>query len=115
MAWKTKAELPQRSIAMDAKQQAESLIREGATDIFSAARSIGVELRGEEGQPFCCGARMDVRSGIIGPDYSRCKICGNVLFRIDSPHTNGGVVLTQEVCERLDNRVWFATPGREFE
>ncbi len=87
------------------REQAETMT---ATD---AAISIGVDLRGDDGQPYCCGRRMHVKSGILGVDYAKCLSCGNLLYRIDSPHTNGGYVLREDVIEGLGDRVWVARRG----
>lgn len=81
----------------------------GATTAEKAAESIGVELRGEDGQPFCCGERMHVKGGIFGVDYAKCETCGNRLVRIDSPHTNGGYVFSAEEYDSLGDRVWVAS------
>lgn len=82
----------------------------GPTDVLSAADALGVELRGEEGHPFCCGDRMTVKGGIFGVDYASCETCGNYLYRIDSPHTNGGHVLSDEGYAELGDRIWMARP-----
>lgn len=85
----------------------------GSMEVRMAASSVGVMLRGEEGQPFHCDKRMEVRGGIAGVDYARCG-CGVALRRIDSPHTNGGVILTDAELEELGDRVWVASePGDE--
>jgi len=57
---------------------------------------IGIELRGEDGQPFCCDQRMRVSGGIIGPDHARCEVCGKEIGNLASPHVNGGRVPTDE-------------------
>lgn len=80
----------------------------GATTAEKAAESIGVELRGEDGQPYCCGERMHVKGGIFGVDYAHCETCRNLLYRIDSPHTNGGLVFTEEEYAALGDEVWIA-------
>ena len=92
-----------------------------AMTLIDAAASVGVELRGEDGQPFHCGTRMEVRGGIVGADYVRCA-CGVLLTRVDSPHTNGGFVLTDEAMAELGERCWVADgptaahrPGDESE
>lgn len=53
--------------------------------IRQLARREGIELRGDDGQPFHCGERMNVRGGIIGSDYGRCK-CGLEVGNLASPH-----------------------------
>jgi len=80
----------------------------GATDVRAAAAIIGVELRGDDGQPFHCGVRMTVKSGIFGVDYAKCEGCGCLLMRIDSPHTNGGRVFEDADYDALGENVWVA-------
>ncbi len=48
----------------------------------------GIELRGDDGQPFHCGERMRVKSGLLGPDYAICK-CGLAIGNLASPHISG--------------------------
>lgn len=60
------------------------------SDVQSIAASVGIELRGDEGQPFHCGKRMAVRS-LMGPDYAQCE-CGLTIGNIASPAINGGYV-----------------------
>ena len=91
----------------------EAARRAGAMTVEKACESIGVELRGEEGHPFCCGERMHVKGGIFGVDYARCSTCENLLTRIDSPHTNGGYVFTAEEYDELGDEVWVAAPRKE--
>lgn len=90
----------------------DALRQMGATTAEKAADSIGVELRGEDGQPFCCGERMDVKGGLVGVDYCKCRACGNLLTRIDSPHTNGGHIFDAEVYDALGDEVWVAKSGK---
>ena len=49
----------------------------------------GIELRGEEGHPFCCGERMRTKSGIMGTDYAKCLKCGKAIGNMASPYING--------------------------
>lgn len=79
-------------------------------EVRQAADSIGVQLHGEEGHPFHCGERMTVKGGIFGVDYARCE-CGALMYRIDSPHTNGGYFLNEEALDNLGEAVWVAEPG----
>jgi len=50
----------------------------------------GIELKGDDGQPYHCGKRMVVKGGIIGPDYAKCE-CGLVIGNVLSPHISGGI------------------------
>lgn len=86
---------------------------QGATDVRAAAARIGVDLRGEDGQPYHCGERMTVKGGILGTDYAKCETCGALLLRIDSPHTNGGQIFTHEEYQLLSDAVWVAKEGEE--
>lgn len=89
------------------------LSRPDTMEIQDAAASIGVELRGEEWHPFHCGVRMRTFVGIIGLDLSRCESCGAELRRIDSPHVNGGYILSEDRLQELGERVWWAIPPSE--
>jgi hypothetical protein len=53
--------------------------------IRQLARREGIELQGDDGQPYHCGERMRVGSGIAGPHYARCK-CGLEVGNLASPH-----------------------------
>ena len=61
----------------------------------------GIELRGDEGHPFCCGQRMLTKSGICGTDYAKCEKCGKTIGNVASPHI-GGVLPSEE---------WFSERG----
>lgn len=98
------------SLLAHLRERATEYGETGPTDVVTAADALGVELRGEDGQPFCCGDRMTVKGGIFGVDYASCEKCGNYLYRIDSPHTNGGHVFSDEAYEELGERVWMARP-----
>ena len=63
-------------------------------DIRATCAKAGIELQGEEGQPYHCGQRMQVKEGIFGPDYARC-LCGLVIGNLASPHINGGLVYSE--------------------
>ena len=80
-------------------------------DVRTAAQ-IGVELHGEDGQPFHCGQRMTVKGGIVGTDYAKCETCGVALLRLDSPHVNGGHIFDAATYESLGDNVWKAFPAR---
>ncbi len=66
---------------------------------------LGIELRGDDGQPFHCGERMRVKSGLMGPDYAECK-CGLRIGNAASPHINGGCILDDKWCEEHGDRTW---------
>lgn len=59
----------------------------------------GIELRGDDGQPYCCDQRMQVKGGIIGPDYAKCHVCGQEIGNAASPHINGGCIPTAEFLQ----------------
>ena len=80
-------------------------------DVASICERAGVELRtvdGEEGIPFCCGQRMQVKAGIMGPDYARCNECRLEVENLASPHINGGIVLNEEIILAHGERMWRA-------
>lgn len=83
----------------------------GTTDVRTAAAQIGVDLRGEDGQPFHCEQRMTVKGGIVGTDYAKCETCGALLLRMDSPHVNGGYRFDEADYESLGDDVWKAIPA----
>lgn len=74
------------------------------SSITDLCRREGIELRGDDGQPYCCGARMNVRGGILGPDYAECLRCGKAIGNMASPHVNGRGLPVDE---------WLETRGRE--
>jgi hypothetical protein len=84
----------------------------GSMTVLDAAASLGVELRGEEWYPFHCGQRMRTYSGIVGIDLSRCEVCAAELQRVDSPHVNGGRVLSEDILRELGECVWRPVAGR---
>lgn len=63
----------------------------------------GIELIGEEGHPYCCGKRMETRSGIIGVDYAKCLECGKTIGNMASPHISG-CIMSDEWFEK--HRYW---------
>src|SRR5690606_40063074 len=65
-------------------------------DIEEVKARTGIEMRGDDGQPFCCGKRMQVTGEIIGPDYAKCHVCGQEIGNAASPHINGGYIPTEE-------------------
>lgn len=79
--------------------------------VEDAAAAAGVELRGGDGQPFHCGERMEVRGGMAGIDYAKCRPCGVTLFRVDSPHINGGHWMSEEFYDRQGDRLWSHSAG----
>lgn len=70
-----------------------------------------IDLRGEDGQPYCCDERMHVKSGICGPDFARCRQCGKEIRNFVSPHVNGGYLVTEEFAE--SGRTWARVQGKE--
>ena len=75
------------------------------TDVRTLAAAHGIELRGDDGQPYHCGERMQVRSGLVGPDYALCR-CGLAIGDMASPHINGGIVFVKEWYEQHGHRTW---------
>jgi len=65
-----------------------------------------IELRGDDGQPFCCGERMQTKAGLIGTDYAKCHVCGKAIGNAGSPHINGGYVLPEEWFAEHGNKTW---------
>lgn len=66
---------------------------------------LGIELRGDDGQPFHCGERMRVKSGLMGPDYAECR-CGLKIGNMASPHVSG-CFPSQQWLEENGNRTWL--------
>lgn len=58
---------------------------------------------------------MQVKGGIIGPDYARCKTCGLVIYNMLSPHINGGIILKEEPVQAFGESLWTIrrTPWEE--
>ena len=56
-------------------------------DVTDLCQREGIELRGDDGQPYCCGERMNVRGGIIGPDFAECRKCGKAIGNAAKPAT----------------------------
>ena len=75
-------------------------------DARTIAERAGIELRGEDGQPFHCGERMETRGGILGTDYARCRTCGLKMVNAASPHVNGGLVLNEDIMEEYGESLW---------
>jgi len=73
-------------------------------------RRLGIELRGEDGQPYCCGDRMQVKGGLFGPDYGKCDQCGKRIWNAASPHVNGGILLHDDVLAAWGNALWTGDP-----
>ena len=89
--------------------------REEFGDVRTVAERAGIELRGEEGIPFHCGERMQVKEGVMGPDYARCSPCGLTMLNAASPHVNGGVVWNEQVMEEFGNVLWTTGPEHRGE
>ena len=78
-------------------------------DVRTIADNAGIELRtveDEEGIPYHCKEKMQVKGGIIGPDYARCKTCGLVIYNMLSPHINGGLILKEKVIKTYGHSLW---------
>lgn len=90
-----------------------SAVFETTSDVRSVCVAAGIDLRGGEGQPFCCGERMEVRSGILGPDYAKCHTCETELRNLASPHVNGGYMPNPEAPEFKAGRTWMAWTRRK--
>ena len=76
-------------------------------DVTDLCQREGIELRGDDGQPYCCGERMDVRGGIIGPDFAKCRKCGKAIGNAASPHINGGRIPSDEWIKENGNKTWY--------
>ena len=66
-----------------------------------------IELRGDDGQPFCCGVRMHVKAGIFGPDFAECLTCGKMIGNAASPHINGGFIPSDEWIKEHGDKTWY--------
>lgn len=75
------------------------LISRGFMSVVDLAKSLNITLTGEDGQPHHCGKLMQVKGGILGPDYAECHVCGLIIGNILSPHINGGRVFDEEFYE----------------
>lgn len=87
-------------------------------DVRTIAERAGIELRtvdGEEGIPFCCGQRMQVKGGIWGPDHARCGSCRQEIMNLASPHINGGYVLSEAVLEAHGDSIWTIRGAAKLE
>jgi len=76
-------------------------------DVTDLCQREGIELRGDDGQPYCCGERMNVRGGIIGPDFAECRKCGKAIGNAASPHINGGCIPSDEWIKENGNKTWY--------
>ena len=65
-----------------------------------------IELRGDECHPYCCGDRMNTKSGVMGTDYAKCRVCGKAIGNLLSPHINGGGIPSSEWIEKHSYRTW---------
>ena len=72
-------------------------------DVTTLCKMHNIDLRGNDGQPYCCGERMKVKSGLLGPGYARCLKCGKTIGNVASPHINGGVIVTEKFFEENPN------------
>lgn len=76
--------------------------------VKTVARRAGIELRGEDGQPYHCGQRMHVKGGIFGSDWARCEACGLTMANYASPHINHGRLFDDDWYEKWGHRCWTA-------
>lgn len=75
-------------------------------DVRTICERAGIDLRGEDGQPFHCEQRMQTKEGIMGPDYAKCRGCDLEILNLVSPHVNGGYILTDDVLDTYGNQLW---------
>ena len=75
-------------------------------DLQTLCKLHNIELRGDDGQPYCCGERMNVKGGLIGPDYAECLKCKKTIGDITSPHINGGLILPDKVYKDHLDGAW---------
>lgn len=101
------------------KLETEKIMNIDASDlrtIRDLCAEQGIELKDEDGQPFCCEQRMTVSGGILGPDHAECEMCGKTIGNVASPHINGGHIATDEFVKsgktwaRLDEPKKEETP-----
>ncbi len=83
-------------------------IQDELADVRTICEAAGVELKGEDGQPFCCGERMYVGEGVLGPNYARCDKCGKEIRNLASPHVNGGYLMSDDWFAEHGDRTWMA-------
>ena len=98
---------------LDKKQNIEKSAEQGGQvdaivmqTVEELCKQLGIELKGDHGQPYHCGERMNVKSGILGPDYAKCK-CGLEIGNMSSPHINGGHILGDEWYQENGNATWI--------
>lgn len=82
-------------------------------DVAEVKALTGIEMRGDDGQPFCCGKRMQVKGGIMGPDYAKCHVCGQEIGNAASPHINGGCIATEEFMKSRKTWVRLSPPNNQ--
>ncbi len=75
-------------------------------DVRTLCAQLGIELQGEDGQPFHCGQRMRTYSGILGTDLAVCEVCGLRIGNVASPHINGGLVFEDKWYEEHGDKTW---------
>jgi hypothetical protein len=76
-------------------------------DVSDLCRRESIELRGDDGQPFCCGVRMRVKVGMFGHDSAECLTCGKMIGNAASPHINGGFIPSGEWIKEHGNKTWY--------
>ncbi len=86
-------------------------------DLLAAVKAVGIELQGEDWQPYCCGERMQVNAGLIGTDYLKCHQCKTELRNMASPHVNGGCLVGGDWLEEhgMDTWVAYKAKGEEHD
>lgn len=73
--------------------------------VTDLCEELGIELKPPDGQPYHCGNRMKVKSGICGPDYAECN-CGLRIGNMLSPHINGGIIPDENWIEEHGEATW---------
>lgn len=86
----------------------------GCKDVVSLCADLGIILpTSSERDPEHCGQEMQVKGGILGPDYVRCKVCGLTIGNVLSPHINGGRVFFDEAYEEKETWCVLEKPPAE--
>lgn len=78
-------------------------------NVATVAAKHGIELRGDDGQPYHHGQRMTVRSLLGAADYARCEVCELTIGDLLSPAVNGGYVFDDPIFDGHENLVGHAT------
>ena len=91
---------------MNEPKPSTPIVSSALLGVSELCQQIGIELRGTDGQPYCCGQRMTVKSGIIGTDFAECQICKKAIGNMASPHINGGGIPTDEWLKKQGEQTW---------